>query len=495
MRGLRRLAAGTVMLAACLGGPAMMLAGCRSQPELPLVTIVQTSRDLSQRLTALAGRRFGTKLPAGVPVLHVDDTIRYQRVEGVGAAMTDTSAWLLHDELSAGTRAAVMNRLFGNGGIRLGFIRVPIGAADFTRNRTPYSYDDLSPGQSDPTLRRFSINHDEKYIIPILRQMLRINPRVEILASPWSPPAWMKSNDSLGNHADRGRLLASAYGPLARYFVRFINAYARRGVRIDAVSAQNEPGQGANYPGLNLPERAEALFISRYLAPTLAAADLHPRIYAHDYKWLFWHRAAALVSQPTVARAIAGIAWHCYDGNPNVMSALHRAQPGLDQIESECSSPVAPGSPAELMIASFRNWASGALLWNLALDPSGGPVEPPNNGCPRCTGVVTVDGRAHSVSYGSDYYELGQFSAFVQPGARRIASNNFVAYNSHTKHHRVNYATAAIDDVAFENPGGTDVLLAHNNAGAARRFVIDWRRRTLPYTLSGGATVTFTWKR
>ena len=140
MRGLRRLAAGTVMLAACLGGPAMMLAGCRSQPEPPLVTIVQTSRDLSQRLTALAGRRFGTKLPAGVPVLHVDDAIRYQRVEGVGAAMTDTSAWLLHDELSAGTRAAVMNRLFGNSGIRLRCIRVPIGAADFTRNGTPYSY-------------------------------------------------------------------------------------------------------------------------------------------------------------------------------------------------------------------------------------------------------------------------------------------------------------------------------------------------------------------
>lgn len=478
----------------CLAALLVVLAGCDSESSRPAVEVVQTSRDLSQRLTRLADLRFETHVAGGVPVVHVDDATRYQRVVGVGAAITDTSAWLLHNELSAGTRAVVMQKLFGPGGIRLGFVRVPIGAADFTSDQVPYSYDDLPPGQSDPTLGHFSVRHDDAYIIPILRQMLRINPRVEILASPWSPPAWMKTNHSLGNHADAGGLLPDAYGPLAQYFVKFIRAYGSRGVTIDAITAQNEPRQGANYPGLNLPEPAEATLIARYLAPALAAARLHTRIYAHDFKWLFWSPATALATDPAVAKDIAGIAWHCYDGNPDVMATLHRSRPALDQIESECSSGIAPGSPAELMIASFRNWASGVLLWNLALDPRGGPVQPPNNGCHNCTGVVTVDERTHTVSYRADYYELGQFSAFVQPGARRIASDNFVRYNSHDHYNDLSYATGSIDDVAFENPDGTKVLLVHNNADGARRFVVEWRRRTFSYTLPAGATVTFRWK-
>ena len=211
-----------------------------------VVEVVQTTRDLSQRLTHLAGLRFGGPLPTGVAVIHVDDAVRYQPVTGVGGAITDTSAWLLHNELPPRTRAAVMANLFGAGGIHLGYMRVPMGASDFTKGKRPYSYDDLPPGQSDPSLSRFSVAHDDAYIVPTLRQMLAINPHVQILASPWSPPGWMKANDALGNPAERGLLLRSAYGPLARYFVKFIDAYAARGVPIAAISPQNEPGQQAS---------------------------------------------------------------------------------------------------------------------------------------------------------------------------------------------------------------------------------------------------------
>jgi glucosylceramidase len=176
------------------------------------------------------------------------------------------------------------------------------------------------------------------------------------------------------------------------------------------------------------------------------------------------------------------------------MTLIHTRAPRLDHIETECSSGSAPGPPAEMLIASFRNWASTALLWNLALDPRGGPVQPPNRGCPYCTGVVTVDERTHTVSYRSDYYELGQFSEFVRRGARRIRSNTFVSYNSPSHHHRVNYATPGIDDVAFVNPDGQDVLLVHNNAEQAKRFAVQSRGRAFAYTLPGDATVTFLWR-
>jgi glucosylceramidase len=195
-----------------------------------VVEVVQTTRDLSQRLTHLAGQRFGGPLPTGVAVIH------------------------------------------------LGYMRVPMGASDFTKGKRPYSYDDLPPGQSDPSLSRFSVAHDDAYIVPTLRQMLAINPHVQILASPWSPPGWMKANDALGNPAERGLLLRSAYGPLARYFVKFIDAYAARGVPIAAISPQNEPGQQAFYPSLDLPEPEQATFISHDLGPALRAAGLRPKI-------------------------------------------------------------------------------------------------------------------------------------------------------------------------------------------------------------------------
>jgi cell volume regulation protein A len=294
----------------------------------------------------------------------------------------------------------------------------------------------------------------------------------------------MKTNQALDNRGHRGRLRSDAYDVLAQYFVKFVQAYASRGIGITAVTPQNEPDQPTSYPGLNLPLLSQAAFVAGHLAPALAAAGLHPQIYVHDFKWLLSSRAQALASDPRVAGAIAGVAWHCYDGNPKVMSTLRRSAPRLDQIESECSSPIAPGPPAELMIASIRNWASAVLLWNLALDPRGGPVQPPNHGCGGCTGVVTIDERTHSVRYGRDYYQLGQLSSFVGVGARRIASNSFVSYNTPTRTHRVNYATAGIDDVAFKNPDGSKVLLAHNNASRARRFAVAWQGRFFAYTLA-----------
>jgi len=522
----------------------------RAKPTRPTspVSVTQTSADLTQALSPQPGLHLS---PSGaqpnVPVIHVNDTVQYQRFTGVGGGMTDSSAWLMWDELPAATRLALMNTLFGPSGIHLGFLRVPIGASDFTVTGAPYTYDDQPVGQSDATLADFSVAHDEAYILPALREAQALNPDLYLEAVSWSPPAWMKSTDLLSNVGNAGTLVPPAYGPLARYFVKFLQAYAAQGVRISAITPQNEPNVATPYPGLELSAPEEAGFVTGYLRPALQAAGLDPSLFGWD---LSWGRltagnplvaatvppanpiAAAAASHPAhgkttiteqgtaerslgvgragsratptmtaalhkltalPSRALSGLAWHCYFGNPTVMSAVHAASPSMQQIVDECTTGGGDIWPtSELLIASFRNYANAVGLWNLALDPEGGPVQAPNSGCLSCTGVVTVNEQTGTYTLSKDFYELGQLSRFVRPGAVRIASDNFVAYKLTPKYQTT--VTPGLDDVAFENRDGSKVLFAYNNFTTPIMFDIEWHGSYLSYSIPGGATTTFDWR-
>ncbi len=454
--------------------------------------VVQTSSDLAQRLTRLADLRFNSTQPRHVPLIHFDDLHQFQSITGVGAAMTDSSAWLIYDNLSAASRRSLMRSLFGASGIDLRFIRLPMGASDFTVRGRPYSYDDLPRGQADPQLRHFSVAHDRAYIIPALRQMLAVNPGMQILANPWSAPPWMKANGAADNLHFRGSLLPAAYGPLASYFVKFLQAYAAAGIRIAAITPQNEPRAAAGYPSMGFPEPTEAQWIVNYLHPALDAAHLSTKVYGGDAAWGAYQYLDALATSQA-RDALTGVAWHCYSGIPAVMSKLHSLAPGLDQIVSECAPELTAYPVSEIVIGSVRNWASAVALWNLALDPSGGPVQPPNPGCGGCRGLVTIDPRKRSVSYTLAYYQLGQFGRFVRPRARRIATEHFVGYYRQSKGKYG--ARGGLDDVGFLNPDGSRVLVAYNNSRRTIRFGVRWSGRYLTYALPAGATVTLTWSR
>jgi glucosylceramidase len=489
----QHLAALAVGVAATVGlpaGPARSAsAGIRPGPT---AQVVVTTASLRLALSQRPSLRFTSARPAGIPIVTVHDNRSFQRYEGVGGALTDSSAWLIYDRLAPAARTQLLSDLFGSNGIRLGFIRIPIAASDFTAAERPYSYDDVAAHTRDPALLHFSIAHDLPYILPTLRQALALNPGAFVLATPWTAPAWMKTNGSLENRAGRGRLIRSDYGPFARYFVKFLKAYARAGVTVDAVTPQNEPGNPALYPGMSLDEPGEVAFIRGNLVPALAHAGLATKVYGYDYGWSskVIGFAQRLVRSPA-AGELAGIATHCYFGSPTEISGLHALNPRLDEIVSECSPGIMPYSTTELEIASFRNWASAVALWNLALEPNGEPVQPPDSGCPHCTGIVAIDSGRRTFSMTPAYYQLGQVSRFVEPGAVRIGSNTLVHYSYPGRNK--NIASPGLDDVAFRNPDGTEVLVAYDNSTRPITFAMRSHGRYVSYRLAAGETATLSW--
>jgi glucosylceramidase len=486
-------------LALVLSGCALVAApadaharNARLGPKLgPWVSVTLTRASLRAALKPMRPLRFSSA-PVNVRTLDLNPAVSYQQMIGFGAAMTDSSAWLLHEQLPPAVGARVMRSLFSASGIHLSFTRVPIGASDFTAKRVPYTYDDLPVGQADPRLRDFSIAHDKAYIIPALREMLAVNPEVKVLASEWSPPAWMKANGALNNLHGQGTPLRADYAVLAFYIAEFIVAYQQHGIAIWGLTPQNEPYARVPYPGMRFTSRTEALFISRDLAPILALGKLHTKVFGDDDTRLGF--AEGLMKSPA-ARDLGGMAWHCYKGQQEI-SQFHRRYPAMVNLLSECSPGIIPYSAAEVAIDGARNWASGINLWNLALNKTGGPVEPPDQGCPHCTGLVTVSEPSHTATYNANYYELGQVSKFVQPGAVRIDTQRWVSdFTVPGKHGPGGYGVSkGLDNVAFRNPDGGYVLICHENSDAPVTFGVQAGGLRFKYRLPGHATVTFTWR-
>ena len=462
-----------------------------------------TTPDGTDKLTPLAPATFGGAMPSA-PTIVVDPTLTYQRMQGFGGAITDSSATVLY-RLSPAARAATMRSLFdpvtGDG---LDYLRQPIGASDFVAT-ADYTYDDLPAGQTDFAQQHFSIAHDQAQILPLLREAKALNPQLQIIASPWSPPAWMKTNGSLigGRLIDDPRI----YRSYALYLLKFVQAYRANGVTVNAITVQNEPQNRtpSGYPGTDMPSAQEEKVISD-LGPMLRAAGLRTQIFAYDHNWTEHPNDVAAtppdetadinaypqnVLNSPAAKYVAGVAYHCYFGDPSAMTTLHNQFPDTAIYFTECSGSQS-ADPANtfsdtlkwharnLIIGSPRNWAETVINWNLALDPSGGPHV---GGCATCTPIVTV-GPGDTVTRNAEYYTLGHLARFVQPGAVRIASTSFgtTGWNGQ------------VMDVAFRNPDGSTVLVAHNENDNPSTFGVKEGDQAFSYTLPGGALATFTWR-
>ena len=271
------------------------------------VGVVETDADLSRHLSPMPGKLFSSKAPRGVPVIDVNDAVRYQRIQGVGGAMTDSSAYLIRRQLAPKAQAQLLNNLFSPSGAGLSMVRLPIGASDYTADGQPYSYDDLPSGQSDPDLAHFSIDHDDAYIVPAMRDVLKINPSTKIIATAWTPPAWMKTNDSYDNLGFSGHLLPGDWPLLAQYFVKFVKAYAKRGIPITAVTPQNEPRAPASYPSMSFAADNEAKWIAQDLRPAIKRAKLPTKVFGGEVSF----SAADYVKASPAYPRTASTAWRC----------------------------------------------------------------------------------------------------------------------------------------------------------------------------------------
>jgi glucosylceramidase len=432
----------------------------------------------------------------------VDPSRSYQSMDGFGASITDSSARVLY-RLSKPQREAAMRSLFADD--KLSFLRQPMGASDFVEG-PHYTYDDVPAGKTDYRLRHFSIAHDRKEILPLLRRALALNPKLKVMGTPWSPPAWMKTNQSLVG----GRLIDSPriYNAYARYFVKFVRAYKRAGVPIYALTLQNEPqNRKPNaYPGMDMPVRQEAKLIEA-LGPKLQRAGLRTKLLGYDHNWEEHPNDVANTppgedpetEYPTdllksrAGRWLAGTAFHCYAGDVKRQTELQHRFPQKGVWFTECSGSHGPTDPPaqvfsdtlkwhtrNVVLGVTRNWGKTVVNWNLALDPNGGPH---NGGCDTCTGVLTV-GPGDTFSQSAEYFTLGHLARFVAPGAERIASTSFgtTGWNGQ------------IMDAAFRNRDGSTALVVHNENDDPRTFAVAAGGQSFDYTLPGGALATFVWK-
>jgi glucosylceramidase len=397
----------------------------------------------------------------------VNPNTTYQSMVGFGASLTDAAAWNIYNSPQRGT---IMNNLFGSGGIGLSWLRQPLGASDYARDF--YTYDD---GSADPSLSRFSIAHDNAYILPLVTQARSLNPRLSIMATPWSAPAWMKNNNNLVG----GSLNDSSIGVYADYLVKSVQAYQAAGAPIAYLSVQNEPNfSPPGYPGMKM-SAAQQVSIINNLAPKLRAAGLTTKILGYDHNWD--DTSYPQTVNNGAGSNVAGSAWHCYGGDPGAQSVVRNAQPAKDVFFTECSGTESANTFADtlwwqgrnLAIGTTRNWAKTVTTWNMALNAQHGPVI---GSCTDCTGVVTVDGG--SVTYNAEYYVLGHLSKFVQPGAVRIDSTG--------------YGQGGIENVAFRNPDGSIALVAVNTGGT-QSFRVAHGGSSFGYTLPAGSMATFTW--
>jgi glucosylceramidase len=440
--------------------------------------IVESSEQLRESLKDKPSLQFSASQPAGL-IIQVDASRTYQQIDGFGASITDSSAWLLSQKLAPAQRAALLTQLFDpKEGIGLAVLRQPMGSSDFSL--ADYSYDDMGPGESDPEMKHFSIDRDRQYILPVLREALAVNPKLKIIASPWSPPGWMKTSGSMVG----GTLLPSSFAPLARYFVRFVQSYEAAGVPIFAVTPQNEPRNiPADYPGMGMTAEEQTILIRDHLGPAFRDAHLKTKIMVFDHNWDIMDFPDKILGDPQAAEFSAGVATHCYGGRPDAQTGLHDRFPRKGIWLTECSGGEWQKghllvAQADLIIETTRNWAQSVVLWNLALDQNHAPHL---GGCTDCRGVVTID---HSNSPATvipsvDFTALAHASKYVVPGALRIDSTS--STESLLKH------------VAFRNPDGAVAFLALNPGDVPITFSICWQGQYATYTLAPGAVVTFRW--
>ena len=406
--------------------------------------------------------------------IDIDDTQQFQSIDGFGYTLTGGSATLINN-LGEAEKNALLQELFspkGNG-IGVNYLRVSIGASDLSANT--FTYNDLPAGQTDINQEKFSLSKEMADLIPVLKKIVAINPKLLILGSPWSAPVWMKDNNSFKG----GSLKPEFYQSYAIYFVKYIRAMQEQGITIDAITIQNEPLHPGNVPSMYMEAKDQAIFIKTALGPLFKKEGIKTKIILYDHNADKPEYPISILDDPEAKQYVDGSAFHLYGGTIDALSKVHEAHPDKHIYFTE-QWVGGPSKFAEdlkwhvstLIIGATRNWSRNVLEWNVAADANYGPHT--DGGCVNCLGALTI---TPGVSRNVAYYVIGHASKFVPTGSHRIASTNL----------------NTLPNVAFKTPDGKKVLIVANNSDAEQHFQIKSAGKYQRISLAAGAVATLVW--
>jgi glucosylceramidase len=439
------------------------------------VRMWMTTADRSQLLAEQAILPSGSELSD--VAIDIDTTVSYQTMDGFGYALTGGSAMVLKTKLTDEARANLLRELFlteGNG-IGVSYLRISIGASDL--DERVFSYDDMPSGKTDPSLSHFTLAYDTLYLIPLLKEILKLNPSLTIMASPWSPPAWMKTN----HQVKAGSLRPEYYTVYANYLSKYIQEMANEGIRIDAITIQNEPENPNNTPSLLMTAVEQSMFIQKHLGPTFQTLGIKTKIVLFDHNCDHPEYPISILDDPGTKPFVDGSAFHLYLGEISALSKVHEAHPDKNiyfteqwtwskgRFEDDLRWHV-----RNLVVGASRHWSRTVLEWNLASDENFDP-HTDDGGCDSCQGALTI---GDSIVRNVSYYIIAHAAKFVPPGSVRISST----------------VVDRLENVAFRTPDGQIVLIVVNDNTREKTFSIRTHGRVTTSTLPAGAVSTFVWK-
>jgi len=409
------------------------------------------------------------------PTIEVDPNTTFQGIDGFGYTLTGGSASLIN-ALPSAEKDKLLNELFASAdnAIAVNYIRISIGASDLSAHA--FTYNDLANGETDETLAKFSIAKEQTDLIPILKKIVDINPAIKILGSPWTAPAWMKTNKSFIG----GNLKPEYYQVYAKYLVKYIQAMKAEGITIDAITPQNEPLHPGNNPSMYMDATEQANFIKTALGPIFKSSGINTKIIIYDHNADKPEYPIAVLNDAEAKKYIDGSAFHLYAGPISALTQVYNAHPDKNIYFTEqwVGGPSNFGEDLKwhvstLIVGATRNWSRNVLEWNLAADPSYNP-HTDQGGCTSCLGAITI---APAITRNVAYYVIGHASKFVQTGSVRIASN----------------ITNNLQNVAFKTPSGKKVLIVCNNNNSETTFNIKYNGKMVTTALDKGAVATYVW--
>ena len=463
----------------------LLFSNCSSSNNSVIDTIPDTSETIYSNVDLYLTKADKSELfslqPTKVPLfseninfsITIDPDVTYQEMDGFGFSLTGGSALHLNN-MSSVERSNILNELFSEDNLGISYLRISIGASDL--DAEPFTYNDLPNGETDENLEQFSIVKDQENLIPVLNEILEINPNIKLMGSPWSAPSWMKTN----NNSIGGSLKSEYFETYANYFVKYIQAYEAEGILIDAITVQNEPYHDGNNPSMYMEPTDQALFIKNHLGLAFNSANIETKIIIWDHNADNTWYATSILDDSEANKYIDGSAFHLYNGTINNLTTVHNLHPDKNLyfteqwvgVNSEFDDNLL-WHTRELIIGASRNWCKTVLEWNLVSNSSLEPHTP--GGCTECLGGITIDG--NNVQRNVGYYIIAHASKFVKPGSHRISSN---------------YSTD-LPNVAFKTPTGKIVVIVVNNSETDKTFNMKTPGESISTFLKKGAVGTYVW--